>query len=225
MDSTWDIKREQLECYREKSDCFWQGRKADKRKGRGGEPWKAVTGKRWSRQWGTWEICAWFFPDWKVLSEEIGQTHRRGSEVSKFQETHKYRSTQEKAHHKLRLDHSKGLEHCNPPGASGRSRPGAQAHTRTLVTLEPGNRWRQAVLCSLRTGEPWERGSSGIGPLIQRNPSRQSWLSSIPPGTEGTREGRGQWELSCCWVPFNLCRSVPPHLHPGASRPLCAGRL
>ena len=95
------------------------------------------------------------------------------------------------------------------------------------VALTPDPSTERRWLCPVPFGRggPQERRSSGAGPWIPGSPSGQSQRSSVPPGTGGSGEGTGQWDLSCRWVLCKLCRSVHPDLLPGPSRPVCTGRL
>ena len=83
-----------------------------------------------------------------------------------------------------------------------------------------------AVLCSL-----WERCSPGAQFKWHRAPDPRAPMMdkagnlSFPSGIGGSGEGTGQWELSYCWAPPKLCRSVHWHLPPGASRPMWTRRL
>ena len=92
-------------------------------------------------------------------------------------------------------------------------------------TLEPGNAWKQLSTVLLGRGSPRECGSSSTGSWIRGRQRGQSLRSSIPSETSESREGMEKKELSCCWEPGKLCRSVHPHLPPGASRPLWTWRL
>ena len=138
-----------------------------------------------------------------MLSREIGQTHRRGSEASRFLETEGCRK---KAPPKPWSTPGRGLECCSPRGIVEK----LASYTGLLwSSLYPRvQRWTEVTVLFLLERQSWE--------CRALDPRASKWtklaIPLFPPGTRGSEEGTGQRDLYCLWALCKLCRSMHPYL-------------
>ena len=141
-----------------------------------------------------------------MLSREIGPTHRRSSEASRFLETEGHRK---KAPPKLWSTPGRGLECCSPRGIVEK----LASYTGLLwSSLYPrAQRCTGVTSLFLLERQSWE--CRALGPRASKRTKLAIPLFlPHPPPPRGSGEGTGQRELYCLWALCKLCRSVHPYL-------------